>query len=96
MSIIKSNMTAPPPSGGGGLSSIGEMNSLRFDGQSYLSRAASEIANNDKNAPWTFSKSRDKQKYWNNGLILVDHNLGLMENHHIDTSSFLNLFYLPK
>jgi hypothetical protein len=43
MSIIKSNMTAPPPAaaGGGGspiLSDIGEMNSLRFDGSSYLSR----------------------------------------------------------
>jgi hypothetical protein len=37
MSIIKSNMTAPPPSSGG-LSSIGEMNSLLFDGTSYLSK----------------------------------------------------------
>lgn len=38
MSIIKSNMTAPPPPTGGSLSSIGDMNSLRFDGSSYLSR----------------------------------------------------------
>ena len=38
MSIIKSNMTAPPPPTGGALSSISEMNSLRFDGSSYLSR----------------------------------------------------------
>jgi len=30
MSIIKSNMTAPPPPTGGALSSIGEMNSLRY------------------------------------------------------------------
>ena len=37
MSIIKSNMTAPPHSGGA-LSSIEEMNSLRFDGSSYLTR----------------------------------------------------------
>ena len=36
MSIIKSNAVAPPPSGG--LSSISEMNSLRFDGSSYLSK----------------------------------------------------------
>ena len=58
MSIIKSNMTAPPPAaagdGGASLSSIGEMNCLRFDGDSYLSRAGSEIANNSPNAPWTF------------------------------------------
>mgnify|MGYP000873784407 CR=1 FL=1 len=40
MSIIKSNMTAPPPAaaGGGALSRISEMNSLRFDGSSYLGK----------------------------------------------------------
>ena len=38
MSIIKSNAVAPPPASGGSLSSISEMNSLRFDGSSYLSR----------------------------------------------------------
>ena len=45
MSIIKSNMTAPPPAAGGALSSIGEMNSLRFDGNSYLSRTPTSTGN---------------------------------------------------
>ena len=40
MSLIKSNAVAPPPAaaggGGGALSTISEMNSLRFDGSSYL------------------------------------------------------------
>ena len=30
-------------------------NACLFDGESYLSRAANEIANNSPNAPWTFS-----------------------------------------
>jgi hypothetical protein len=50
MSIIKSNMTAPPPSSGG-LSDIGEMNSLRFDGTSYLSRTFGTGSQNG----WTLS-----------------------------------------
>ena len=52
MSIIKSNMTAPPPPSGGALSSITEMNSLRFDGSSYLSFTPSSTGNSNI---WTFS-----------------------------------------
>ena len=45
MSIIKSNMTAPPPPTGGVLSSISEMNSLRFDGSSCLEKGDSASTN---------------------------------------------------
>lgn len=73
MSIIKSNMTATPPAaaGGGGasLSSIGEMNCLRFDGESYLSRAASDIANNSPNSPWTFSVWLKRSDLADNGVF---------------------------
>jgi hypothetical protein len=54
MSIIKSNMTAPPPTTGGGspiLSDIGEMNSLRFDGSSYLQKTDLQ----DSGTIYTFS-----------------------------------------
>ena len=50
MSIIKSNAVAPPPSGG--LSSISEMNSLRFDGSSYLSKTPTTAGNRKT---WTWS-----------------------------------------
>lgn len=51
MSIIKSNMTAPPPRSGS-LSSIGEMNSLRFDGTSWLSWTPDTTSNQKT---WTWS-----------------------------------------
>ena len=51
MSLIKSNMTAPPPASGGSLSSISEMNSLRFDGSSYLCRDMTGTAK----VKWSFS-----------------------------------------
>ena len=54
MSIIQSNMTASPATAAGGsggaLSSISEMNSLRFDGSSYLERTATTTS-----SYWTIS-----------------------------------------
>jgi len=54
MSLIKSNAVAPPPASGGSLSSISEMNSLRFDGSSYLSRTPTTTTNSSRTT-WTWS-----------------------------------------
>ena len=60
MSLIKSNAVAPPPASGGSLSSISEMNSLRFDGSSYLSQTFSNTQTSNQNMTWSLWVKRSK------------------------------------